>query len=569
MAKEIKDVLYDFNLFPLILLYEDSKPITINDLKILDVNVTIYRDSNEKFDLDHARFYDTLTKILSGKNELLKIRAILLIFMMKNIFDTTPIFEILLTEDILNIDNNVVYTENVFNTHNRYFNDIFFNELSKHPLLILNFVEIVKSFVKRDSLGYEALYPIIHKIITANERSMNPVSSDKLIFMDESDVKDKDREKIENLYPIILPFNMKRQKYLRHVSHGTTLYITVSRENILNSVWILDDVGTNDFKLNVSFGEGSVDCGGPTREYIDLAFKEIVKPETGLFDLRNGFYYFKYHKNMTEELKKKYRAVGILLAITILHHYTIPIRFPRYFYKKLLHKDIYIADLNVFDPSLYDGVKYILNNHITPEDFLDFIYIDPQHDDYGIDLTNFTHIDNIDNYVGVPLDDNNKEDYVSKLTEWILDISVREAFQSFEEGYRRISTSPMLYDSFTLDEIDKIVSGDKIIDWDSLKASASYSGYTSDSTEIQWFWTYFSSLTDDKKFEALKFITGTTAIPVGGLKDIRISFVKTTNYKFPRAHTCFSQIDLPQYKTYNELVDRCSEAFPNSLFGFS
>ena len=82
MAKEISDVLYDDKLFPLILFYEDGKPITVNDLKIMDEFVALYRDSNEKINLDHARFNETLTKILSGRNELLKIRAILLIFMM-------------------------------------------------------------------------------------------------------------------------------------------------------------------------------------------------------------------------------------------------------------------------------------------------------------------------------------------------------------------------------------------------------------------------------------------------------------------------------------------------------
>lgn len=42
--------------------------------------------------------------------------------------------------------------------------------------------------------------------------------------------------------------------------------------------------------------------------------------------------------------------------------------------------------------------------------------------------------------------------------------------------------------------------------------------------------------------------------------------IKTSYAAFPRAHTCYSQIDLPQYKIYNELADRCSETFPNTLF---
>lgn len=567
MSQEIKVVLYDYRLFPLILLYGNKKPITPEDLIINDVYILAYRNSKEKIQLDHKRFNDTLTGILSQNDDLLKIRSILLIFMMKNIFDTTPIFETLLTEDILNTGRDVVYSDTIFNTNNRYFNDILFNELSKHTLLILNFVEIIKSFVKKDSLGYEALYPIINKIIIANESSMTPVNSDQLIFMDETDVKDSDRQRIEDSFPIILPFKMKYQKYLNHNATGPTIRISVSRNDVLKSVWLLDDLKQCDFILKANFGEGEIDAGGPRKEFIDLAFTEIMKKETDLFDLRNGYYWFKFHKNMTEELRKKYRSVGYLLGIAVLNKLTIPIHFPRYFYKKLLHRDFYISDLNIFNPEVFNYITWVLQNPISPDDNLDYTYRDII-DDYEVDLTDFSIVEDPD-FEPELLDDSNKDDFVSKVAEWVFDISVREPFAAFEEGYRRVNTNPMLYTSFTLDEIDKIISGSPVKDWESLKKNAVYeNGYSQDSDVIKWFWRYFDSLSDDKKFEALKFITGTKSIPVDGLKSVYIKLSRIDNNIFPRAHTCFSRIDLPQYKSYDELVNRCSEAFPNAVFGF-
>ena len=58
----------------------------------------------------------------------------------------------------------------------------------------------------------------------------------------------------------------------------------------------------------------------------------------------------------------------------------------------------------------------------------------------------------------------------------------------------------MIYKDFTLGEIDKLISGDKIKDWESLKLNAKYlDGFSENSIVIQWFWKYFDSLNEYKK----------------------------------------------------------------------
>ena len=50
----------------------------------------------------------------------------------------------------------------------------------------------------------------------------------------------------------------------------------------------------------------------------------------------------------------------------------------------------------------------------------------------------------------------------------------------------------MPYDRFTLAEFDRIVSGDPVIDWTSLKENASYNGkYSKDPQVIQCFYIIF------------------------------------------------------------------------------
>ena len=107
----------------------NKKPITKENLNLGNYYIEAYRNSKEKIDLNYEKFNTTLTEILSGEDDLLKIRAILLMFMMKNCIDATTIFEILLTEDIINTnaetEEETEEEESLFNSDSRYFNNIF------------------------------------------------------------------------------------------------------------------------------------------------------------------------------------------------------------------------------------------------------------------------------------------------------------------------------------------------------------------------------------------------------------------------------------------------------------
>ena len=260
---------------------------------------------------------------------------------------------------------------------------------------MIDLVEIIRNFVNDYSLDYEVIYPIINNILLANEDSMTPVDSNSLVFMNSDNVNSAKRKIIDEKYPIILPFELKYREYCRYKASGPTIRIRVNRENVLAAVWSLDDLKDTKFRIKVSFGEGEIDAGGPTKEFIDLAFKALVKPETGLFDLRNNHYWFRYHPTMTEDLKKKYRSVGILLGIAVSHRRTIPIHFPRYFYKKLLHKQMYITDVNMFNQDVFRTFISLLESSISEDDYLEFTYVDDLHN-YTIDLTDFKYIDDDD-----------------------------------------------------------------------------------------------------------------------------------------------------------------------------
>lgn len=213
MSQEILDILYDAKLFPKSFILNGNDKIAEDNLNISDFFVESFRNRDSKVNIDRLRFDETLTKILNGKDKLYKIRANLLIIMMKNYFDVSSVFEILLTEDVINNTDIKVKCEkgieSLFISGNRYFNKIFYDELAKHPLLMIDLVEIIRNFVNDYSLDYEVIYPIINNILLANEDSMTPVDSNSLVFMNSFHVNSENRKIIDDKYPIILPFELK------------------------------------------------------------------------------------------------------------------------------------------------------------------------------------------------------------------------------------------------------------------------------------------------------------------------------------------------------------------------
>lgn len=395
-----------------------------------------YRNSQNKHKLDVLQFNITLTNILNGKDNLLKIRSILIIFVFKDLIDISPYFPTLLTEDILLSEPK----EELFSKDHKYFNPIFYNELKKHPLLMLNVIEVIKEFIQIHSLQFESIYPLIANIIRANEDSTHPLRLNQMNFFNESEVNDKYKNQIIQNYPLILPFKFKYQEYINKKSFNKHLFVCANRKNILDAVWSLVSFKEKQFTLEVVFDdEPGVDSdhGGISREFIQLAFENIIEKETDLFELRNGYYWFKYHKDPSDDLLKKFKCVGILLATSILNGFNIPIRFPRYFYRKILNRNFVISDLAFFDPDLLKTVEYVQNNKISNTDNFEYIYYD-QIDHYKVDLSNFRDVTGNESFKPKLITNDNKQSFVVKVNEWAFNTSVKHTFKAFQQGFQKV-----------------------------------------------------------------------------------------------------------------------------------
>ncbi|KAJ2241860.1 E3 ubiquitin-protein ligase tom1 [Coemansia sp. RSA 475] len=116
------------------------------------------------------------------------------------------------------------------------------------------------------------------------------------------------------------------------------------------------------------------------------------------------------------------------------------------------------------------------------------------------------------------------------------------------------------------------------IDVDDWRNNTEYhGGYNSSSAQIQWFWRAVRSYDQEERAKLLQFVTGTSKVPLEGFAhlqgnqsvqkfQIHKDFASPT--RLPTAHTCFNQLDLPLYDSFETLkanlllaISECSTGF--------
>lgn len=167
---------------------------------------------------------------------------------------------------------------------------------------------------------------------------------------------------------------------------------------------------------------------------------------------------------------------------------------------------------------------------------------------------------------------------VNRVAEHRLTTAIRPQITSFMEGFNELIPEELI-SIFNDKELELLISGLPDIDLDDLKANTEYSGYSIASPVIQWFWEIVQGFSKEDKARFLQFVTGTSKVPLEGFSALqgisgpqRFQIHKaygSTNH-LPSAHTCFNQLDLPEYTSKEQLQERLLLAIheANEGFGF-
>ncbi|KNA23829.1 hypothetical protein SOVF_020560 [Spinacia oleracea] len=371
-----------------------------------------------------------------------------------------------------------------------------------------------------------------------------------------------------------------RQQHEQH--HAGPLRISVRRAYVLEDSYNQLRMRSNqDLKgrLNVQFqGEEGIDAGGLTREWYQLLSRVIFDKGALLFTTVGNDATFQPNPNsvyQTEHLSY-FKFVGRVVAKALFDGQLLDVYFTRSFYKHILGVKVTYHDIEAVDPDYYKNLKWLLENDVS--DILDLTF-SMDADEEKLILYEKTQVTDHELKPGgrnIRVTEETKHEYVDLVADHILTNAIRPQINSFLEGFNELVPRELI-SIFNDKELELLISGLPEIDLDDLKANAEYTGYTVASNVIQWFWEVASSFSKEDMARLLQFVTGTSKVPLEGFKALQgisgpqrfqIHKAYGAPERLPSAHTCFNQLDLPEYSTKEQLRERLLLAIHEASEGF-
>ncbi|XP_030880411.1 NEDD4-like E3 ubiquitin-protein ligase WWP2 [Leptonychotes weddellii] len=246
-----------------------------------------------------------------------------------------------------------------------------------------------------------------------------------------------------------------------------------------------------------------------------------------------------------------------LLPQALYHGKFIDTGFTLPFYKRMLNKRPTLKDLESIDPEFYNSIVWIKENNLE-ECGLELYFIQ----DMEI-LGKVTTHELKEGGESIRVTEENKDEYIMLLTDWRFTRGVEEQTKAFLDGFNEVAPLEWLR-YFDEKELELMLCGMQEIDMSDWQKNTIYRHYTKNSKQIQWFWQVVKEMDNEKRIRLLQFVTGTCRLPVGGFAELigsngpqKFCIDKVGKETWlPRSHTCFNRLDLPPYKSYEQLKEK-------------
>ncbi|XP_028979803.2 E3 ubiquitin-protein ligase HUWE1 isoform X5 [Esox lucius] len=384
-------------------------------------------------------------------------------------------------------------------------------------------------------------------------------------------------------YIRILDFDVKRKYFrqeLERLDEGLRkedMAVHVRRDHVFeDSYRELHRKSPEDMKnrLYIVFeGEEGQDAGGLLREWYMIISREMFNPMYALFRTSPGdrvTYTINPSSHCNPNHLSYFKFVGRVVAKAVYDNRLLECYFTRSFYKHILGKSVRYTDMESEDYPFFQGLVYLLENHVST---------------LGYELTFSTEVQEFGvcevrdlkpNGGNIIVTEENKKEYVHLVCQMKMTGAIRKQLSAYLEGFYEIIPKRLI-SIFTEQELELLISGLPTIDIDDLKANTEYHKYQSSSIQIQWFWRALRSFDQADRAKFLQFVTGTSKVPLqgfaalegmNGIQKFQIHRDDRSTDRLPSAHTCFNQLDLPAYESYEKLrhmlllaIQECSEGF--------
>ncbi|XP_023298256.2 E3 ubiquitin-protein ligase Su(dx) [Lucilia cuprina] len=311
-------------------------------------------------------------------------------------------------------------------------------------------------------------------------------------------------------------------------------------------------------------GEEGLDYGGVSREWFFLLSHEVLNPMYCLFEYANKNNYslqINPASYVNPDHLQYFKFIGRFIAMALYHGRFIYSGFTMPFYKRMLNKKLTIKDIETIDPEFYNSLIWVRDNNI---------------DECGLELWFSVDFEVLGQIIHHELKENgekekvteeNKEEYITLMTEWRMTRGIEQQTKTFLEGFNEVVPLEWLK-YFDERELELILCGMQDVDVDDWQRNTIYRHYNRNSKQVVWFWQFVRDTDNEKRARLLQFVTGTCRVPVGGFAELmgsngpqRFCIEKVGKETWlPRSHTCFNRLDLPPYKSYDQLVEKLTFA---------
>ncbi|XP_030021451.1 E3 ubiquitin-protein ligase Su(dx) [Manduca sexta] len=311
-------------------------------------------------------------------------------------------------------------------------------------------------------------------------------------------------------------------------------------------------------------GEEGLDYGGVSREWFFLLSHEVLNPMYCLFEYANKNNYslqINPASYVNPDHLLYFKFIGRFIAMALYHGRFIYSGFTMPFYKRMLNKKLTMKDIESIDPEFYNSLVWIKDNNI---------------DECGLEMwfsVDFEVLGQVIHHELKPLGDKervteaNKEQYLQLVTQWRMTRGIEEQTSAFLDGFNEVVPLEWLK-YFDERELELMLCGMQEVDVDDWQRNTIYRHYTRSSKQVLWFWQFVRQMDNEKRARLLQFVTGTCRVPVGGFAELmgsngpqRFCIEKVGKDTWlPRSHTCFNRLDLPPYKSYEQLCEKLNYA---------
>ncbi|CAL1273609.1 unnamed protein product [Larinioides sclopetarius] len=358
-------------------------------------------------------------------------------------------------------------------------------------------------------------------------------------------------------------------RYLCHCNAlPSHIKITVSRQNIFeDSFSQIMRVPPHELRrrLFITFrGEEGLDYGGIAREWFFLLSHEVLNPMYCLFEYAGKNNYslqINPASSVNPDHLLYFRFIGRFIAMALFHGKFIYSGFTLPFYKRMLGKKLTMKDIESIDPEFYNSLVWIKENNIE-ECGLELFF--------SVDFEILGQIQSHELKPGggeIRVSEENKDEYLRLMTDWRFSRGQEEQTKSFLDGFNEVLPLEWLH-YFDERELELMLCGMQEIDIEDWQRNTIYRHYTRNGKQIIWFWQFVREMDNEKRARLLQFVTGTCRVPVGGFAELmgsngpqRFCIEKVGKETWlPRSHTCFNRLDLPPYKSYEQLVEKLTYA---------